>query len=118
MANRNRTAGLNYERKIINELKNLKFFLKAVSARAESKNMDDKGVDICYTEPFYIQCKNSKTNPRYDLLLEDMPQVPGIINAIIHQKTRKATTKFVAQGEYVVLKKQDFYRLLEAFLKT
>lgn len=112
MANRNRTAGLNYERKIIKDLKELKLFPAAVSSRAESKNMDDKGVDICNTPGFYIQCKNSKTNPRYDVLLEEMPQEPGIINAVIHQKTKKANTKFIAQGEYVVVKKADFYRLL------
>ena len=117
MANRNRTAGLNYERKIIKDVKELGLFPNAVSSRAESKNMDDKGVDLCNTPGVFIQCKNSKTNPKYDTLLEEMPQELGVINAVIHQKTKKATTKFIAQGEYVIVRKADFYRLLKAFVQ-
>ena len=55
MANRNRTAGNNFERLIVNELKELGFD-DVVTSRAESRNMDNRGVDIFGNNfPFYIQ---------------------------------------------------------------
>ena len=81
--------------------------------------MDNAGVDIFDTKqsdkelPFHIQCKNSKSIIDYnkllssDLLPEDKPTF------IFHKKTKKANTRFVTQGEYVILKKEDFYKLIE-----
>ena len=57
MALNARNKGHAYERKIVNELKEYLLFVNALSSRSESKNLDDKGVDIAYTDPFYIQCK-------------------------------------------------------------
>lgn len=108
---RNRTAGHNFERKIIKELKQLGF-KDAVSSRSESRNMDDKKVDICNTPGWYFQCKTSINNPQYDKILHEMPD-DGNTNVILHQKTKKANKKFMPQGDYVVMKKEDFYKLLQ-----
>ena len=113
MANRNRTAGNNFERKIVNELKELGFE-DVVTSRAESRNMDNKGVDIFgHNFPYYIQCKNSKTYQKLhelitsELLPTDKPTL------VFQRKTRKANTKFVTEGDYVSMKKEVFYEILK-----
>lgn len=111
MANRNRTAGHNYERQIIKELKELGF-PDCVSSRSESKNLDNKGVDVVSnTLPIYVQIKTTKTSLNYDKIfksfsLTDKPLV------IFHKKTIKKLKKFVTSDEYVILKKDLFYDLL------
>lgn len=116
-SSRNRVAGHNLERLIVKELKELGY--DAVTARAESRNMDNRGIDIfsppyCSNPlPVHIQCKNTVINPHYEdlltseLLPNDKPTV------VVHRKTKKANTRFVTQGEYVLMKKSDFYNLIK-----
>lgn len=109
----NRTAGNNYERQIVNELKELGF--DAVTARAESRNMDAKKVDVFGKNlPIHIQCKNSKDNFKVSAYFEENEDIfPGDKPVVIfHKKTKKANKKFIKEGEYVYMKKEDFYKLL------
>lgn len=108
---RNRTAGHNFERCIVNELKQLGF-PEAVTARSESRNRDDKGVDICNVKPYNIQCKSSLLTPNYHELITSMPQEEDVANIVIHRKTKKAKTKFITQDDYVLMRKSDFYKIL------
>lgn len=109
--NRNRTAGHNYELEVIKSLKHL--YPDAVSSRSESKNLDNKQVDICYTGTYHIQCKNMTTKPDYHVILNEMPK--DKVPIIFHKKTKKKEggTNFISQGEYVIMKAEDFIRLLE-----
>lgn len=109
MNNRNRSAGNNFERTIVNELKEFGYNVK--TSRAESRNMDALKVDIIGDFPFHIQCKNSKNKPDYHTLLNEMPKDKCPI--IFHRQTHKATSKFVTDGDYVILKKEDFYKLIK-----
>lgn len=116
-SNRNRVAGHNLERLIVKELKELGY--DAVTARAESRNMDNRGIDIfsppyCSNPlPVHIQCKNTVINPHYEdlLTLELLPNDKPTI--VIHRKTKKANSRFVTQGDYVLMKKSDFYSIIE-----
>jgi Holliday junction resolvase len=112
MANRNRTAGNNFERLIVNELKGQNFE-DVVTSRAESRNMDNKGVDIFGDSlPVHIQCKCSKSYPKnHDLLTSELlpTDKPTVV---FHRLVKKANTRFVTQGDYVTMKKEDFYKLL------
>jgi hypothetical protein len=112
MSNRNRVAGHNYERQIVNELKSIGFE-DVVTARAESRNMDDKGVDIFGSSlPFFVQCKNSQNYPKIHELLssELVPKEKPLI--VFHKKTKKHNTRFITQGEYIYLNKEVFYNLI------
>lgn len=112
---RSRVAGHSYERQIVKELKELGF-KNAVSSRSESKNLDDKGVDVANTPGYSVQCKNSKTNPNYVELLNDLNTIVslrGTVKVILHKKTKKAKANFIPVGEYALLTKQDFYNLLK-----
>jgi len=114
----NRNSGNAYERKIVNELKELGF--DAVTSRAESRNMDAKKVDVFSPEgsehplPVFIQTKNTKDNFKVaDYYSENESIFPkGKPLVIFHKKTKKSKTNFITQGEYVYLKKSDFYKLI------
>ncbi len=116
-SNRNRQAGHGLERLIVRELKELGY--DAVTSRAESRNMDNRGIDIfsppyCSNPlPVHIQCKNTVINPHYEDLLtsELLPNDKPTI--VIHRKTKKANSRFVTQGDYVIIKKEHFYNLIK-----
>lgn len=110
-----RARGNNYERKIVNELKEIGF-KDVVTSRAESRNMDARKVDVFGKSlPIHIQCKTTKDNFKVaDYYNENEEFFPGDKPlVIIHNKTKKVNTKFMSQGEFVYLKKSDFYKLIE-----
>lgn len=116
--NRNRTAGHNYERIIIKDLKILGY-TSVVTSRAESRNMDNAGVDIFDTKngekelPFHVQCKNTTQKVDYPKLLNSELLPKDKPTFIFHKKTKKVNTRFMPEGEYVIMKKEDFYKLIK-----
>lgn len=110
MNNRNRGNG--YERQIAKELREIGFE-DVFTSRAESRNMDNKGVDLFGDSlSFHIQCKNYTNYPKIAELLnsELLPQDKPL--AVFHKKTKKANVNFITEGEFVYIKKQDFYNLI------
>jgi hypothetical protein len=113
MANRNRTAGHNWERDVVKHLHEIGF-TDAVTSRMESKSMDDSGIDICNTPGFNIQCKSSTNTPNYHELLGSMPD--DGIRAVFHRKTVKSKGgRFIPKGEYVTVRFEDFLQLMHKF---
>ena len=116
MANRNRTAGHNYERSIVNELKELGF--DCVTARSESRNKDDMGIDIFGDEgaelPHDIQCKVSKsfTSKQIRDILSRGRELKPLV--VVHKHVAKSPKgRFVGKGEYVYMHKDLYYELLQ-----
>jgi hypothetical protein len=106
MASRNRTAGNNYERQIAKELRDMGF--KAVTSRSESRNLDAKGIDLVTDFPLAPQMKCSINQPNvHELLTTTEAEV------IFYKKVLKAKKKFTTKGEYIMMKKSDFYKLIE-----
>ncbi len=101
-----RNKGHAYERRIINELKEI--WPDAVSSRSESKRLDDAGVDICYTDPFYFQCKAVERGINLRDVLDHMPDKDQF-NVVLWKQNRKE--------ELAVMSKKDFYKILEAYMK-
>jgi len=113
MSNRNRTAGHNWEREVIKDLKKVGF-QDAVSSRYESKRADDAGVDIVGTGPFNIQCKNESKRPDYHKLITEMP---AGINMVLHKYTKKSDKgKFQCQGKYAIIDYETFLTFLDSYL--
>ena len=113
MSNRNRTAGHNWEREVIKDLKG-KGFKEAVSSRYESKRADDAGIDIVNTGPFNFQCKNETKRPDYHRLITEMPDG---MNIVCHKYTKKSDGgKFQCQGKYVVLDYDTFLMFVDSYL--
>lgn len=96
-----RKKGNTFELQIVNFLK--VYGYHAVSARSESKNLDDKGVDIVDNTRFYFQCKAvEKMKKSYHDILKDMPKEK--IPVVVHKRNNK--------GVVVAMKLEDFADLL------
>lgn len=112
MSNRNRNAGHAYERKIRKELVDIGFD-DVVTSRSESRNMDNRGVDLFGDSlPFHVQCKRSKQNLNsHDLIKrENAPTDKPII--IFHDKVIRRGSRFRSLGEFVTMEKSVFYEIL------
>jgi Holliday junction resolvase len=103
MANRNRTAGHNYERQIAQELRKLGF--EAVTSRYESRSLDDSGVDLASNFPLNPQMKVSINQPNvHELMTTTDAEI------LFFKKVLKVGYKFMGKGEYVMMRKEDFYK--------
>jgi len=98
---RNRTAGHNYERQICQELRYLGF--EARSSREVDPTLDHAGIDIKTSFPLTPQVKCTSTVPNIKEILDKA----GIL---FWKRTKKAGTRFMPSGEYIVMKKEDFYK--------
>ena len=116
--NYSRQKGHRYELKIIKELNTLYNTTSLVSSRSESKRTDDAGVDIVDKDnilSFYVQCKNTQATPNPTLIdkckLKDKPLV------IFWNKQVKKETNCISEGEFVMMKKDFFYEILNKIEK-
>ena len=105
--NRNRTAGNNYELKVLKKLKEI--FPQIVTSRNESRSMDASKVDFCFTGPYNFQVKLSINKPSYDIINE----MPEGVNVIIHGQVKKANKHFILKEEYAIIKLDDFINLIK-----
>lgn len=106
--------GNRYEREVVKYVFEL-FGLKAKTCRNESKELDDRKVDICGV-PYNIQCKyGTQRGIKYNELLSDIKrlnptrQYPTII---FHAKDRRKE-----ENEIVIMSYKDFKRIIHD-LKT
>lgn len=108
-----RKKGNAYELKIIKELNLLFNTDTLVSSRSESKRLDDAGIDIVDHEnilPFFVQCKNTQNIPSTDLIKNCKVKTKPL--AIFWNKQIKKEVNCISDGEYVILEKNEFYKLL------
>jgi len=68
-----RNKGIHYEQALVREFKTLFKTDKIYSSRAESKRMDDAGVDIVGEIPIHVQAKAMETTPPAHKILANMP---------------------------------------------
>lgn len=94
MAINPRAKGHSYELVIRDWFRDLGWS-KAVSSRSESKNKDDQGIDLCFTDPFSIQAKAVENLGSIHKVLAKMPQDDNY-NIVFHKKNRQGT--IVAMG--------------------
>ena len=104
-SNRNRTAGLDYERQIAKELRDMGY--TAITSRYESKRLDDAGVDLVTNFPLKPQMKVSINQPNVHVLLKETEA-----EIIFYKRVEKVGKKFMPRGEYIMLGKENFYKLL------
>ena len=79
----------------------------AVSSRSESKNKDDQGIDLCYTDPFYVQAKAVEKLGSLHEILTKMPKGTHY-NLVFHKRNRK--------GTIVAMTIEDFKEILEMLI--
>ena len=101
MANRNRTAGHNYERQIAQELRERGF--NAITSREGNRQLDSLGVDLVTNFVLRPQMKCMCNTPNIEEILS------GMAGILFWKKTRKSGSRFMPVDEYVIMSKQDFY---------
>jgi hypothetical protein len=102
-----RHKGNNYELQIRDWFRELGWD-KAVSSRSESKNKDDQGIDLCYTDPFHVQAKAvEKLGSIHDILAK-MPK--NNYNLVFHKRNRK--------GTIVAMTIEDFKEILQKLIQN
>lgn len=67
--------------------------------------MDDLGVDLCHTDPFYIQCKAVEAMGSSHDTLSRMPDVRGKFNLVFHKKNGKGTVVSMSEDDFVAILK-------------
>jgi len=102
-----RKKGIVYEQKLVREFKELLSTENIYSSRAESKRMDDLGVDIVGEIPIHVQAKAVETCPQLHEILKNMPK----------DKPRTIFWKRNNKTELVIMEKQEFYDLLLTITK-
>jgi len=114
MANRNRTAGHNWEREVAKMLRDL--FPDIATSRYSSREIDDSGVDFVRTGDFKFQAKSTMKAPSYHNLLTEMGSGFPVI---LHKLTGKGTGKkskgkiLIPKGNYAIMKMEHFVELLK-----
>lgn len=134
MPRNNRTAGHDYERQVVNELKDIGY-IHATSTRLESRSRDNKKIDVMNKNehingrlPYNFQCKCMTDVPHtstkaervlYKRILNEMEIEEGLMNVVLHKHTVKPPggKKFVTKGEYAFMHKRDLFLLLADLLK-
>lgn len=111
--NRNRTRGINYEQKIVRELKDLGFDVG--TTRNYSKAEDDNKVDIYSIDnqmPLKIQLKKTQNTPQYFKIRSESTADPKDF-CLIWNKQVKKNKNFCSEGECVIMDKELFYDLIK-----
>lgn len=113
-------VGNNYELKIVNELKEITGDSDIATSRSESKTLDNDKIDIFDPNnsiPFYVQCKATQSIPSVKKINEAVGRTDKTL-AIFWNAREKKEINCVSQGEYVILKKETLYELLEVWVKN
>ena len=117
LGKRNRGAGHKWERDCKNRFIEIGF-PHVVTSRSESRSTDARKIDLMNSRerlngvfPFAVQCKSYSSRLDYHKLMEEIDS--DEIKVILHRFTKKAKTKFMTQGEYAILKIDDFFNLIK-----
>lgn len=108
----NKRRGSTWERTIVSYLKDMGYE-ESVTCRAESKSRDDAKVDICNLPGWNIQAKTLHTPIHPEKILPTMPNEEENINVIFYKKTRKSGQRFLSEGEYAILRLEDFLNIMK-----
>lgn len=97
-----RKKGHDFERQVAIKFREAGFE-RCVTSRAQSRILDDKGVDLNFTSPFIVQCKAVEALAVHKAL-NDIPAADGHYRVLFSKKKR--------QGTVVVMEVEEFFRLI------
>jgi len=94
-----RAKGHSFERKVVNDLREVD-----VTAKRNLEYQEGKGFDIDTRLPYLIQCKNQK-RVNWIKAMSEIPEEEGFIPVVAGKVTRK--------GEFAFLKWSDFLNMVK-----
>ena len=111
-----RTKGHNFETKIAKELRDLGY-TGVVTARSESKSMDNNKIDLVDKNgimPFFLQLKSTQNTPSY-FSIEQACTDKTLPFCLLWSKQVKKEINICSVGEVVMIPKDFFYELLKKY---
>lgn len=117
-----KTKGSAYERQIVKELKELANTDEISTSRSSSKALDDKKIDINDESgilPCYFQLKKTQTTPSVKKINEDVGQTDKPLCILWNiQEKKEGNVNITSCGEYAIIPKEFFYKLLKNYIDT
>ena len=117
-----KNKGSAYERQIVNELKELTGTESIATSRSSSKKLDNMKIDIFDESnvlPCYFQLKKTQTTPSVKKINSEVGKLDKPLCILWNiQEKKEGNTNITSQGEYAIIPKQFFYKLLESYLNT
>lgn len=113
----NRSRGHNFETKIAKELRDLGF-TGVVTARSESKKVDNGKIDLIDTNnklPAQIQLKKTIATPQFFKIRSESIADPKYFT-LIWSKQEAKEKNICTVGEVVMISKEFFYELLKQYI--
>ena len=108
-----------YERQIVKELKEITGNENLCTARSESKKLDDMKIYIADPDkilPCYIQTKKTQTTPSIKKINADVGLTDRPLCILWNiQEKKEGNVNITSNGEYAIIPKKFFYKLLEAY---
>ena len=116
-----KNKGSAYERKIVNELKEITSNENISTSRASSKKLDDMKIDINDEDgilPCYFQLKKTQVTPSVQKINAEVGKIDKPLCILWDiQKKKEGNTNITSQGEYAIIPKEFFYALLKKYLE-
>jgi len=117
----NKAAGNRTELYFLKKLENIHkqklFTTRNISTLSDAKknDIDNENLNL----PIKYQIKQSINNPNYSQILTEMSNnYKEYINVIAHQKTAKKGDKFYKVDDYVIMKFEDYEKIIKAYLES
>lgn len=119
MSNRNREAGHNFERDLVQDFTLIPGYETVATSRSCNLFRDAQKVDLAFKDesirgrmPFNIQAKCLAKTPNISGLMSEMPK-DCVPNVIMYRATEKRGNKFFKVDDYAILRKSTFLDLLK-----
>jgi len=118
---RNRSAGHDWEREVVQLLKDRNLYPHAITTRVGSKHLDDEGIDIMNEDETRrgvmddsISAKNYARALNYAALLDRIQESGRPHPVIFHKQTKRALTgtRFLHRGSYAITDLENYLELM------
>jgi len=113
--------GSSYERQIAKELRELTGNENITTSRASNKKLDSMKIDIHDEDnilPCYIQTKKTQSTPQIKKINTEVGKIDKPLAIFWNiQEKRDGNINITSAGEYVIISKDFFYKILKQVMK-
>jgi hypothetical protein len=113
--------GSSYERQIAKELRELTGNENITTSRASNKKLDSMKIDIHDEDnilPCYIQTKKTQSTPQIKKINTEVGKIDKPLAIFWNiQEKKDGNINITSAGEYVIISKDFFYKILKQVMK-
>lgn len=117
-----KNKGSAYERQIVNELKEITCSDSIATSRSSSKKLDNMKIDIFDEDnklPCYFQLKKTQTTPSVKKINAEVGKLDKPLCILWNiQEKKEGNVNITSSGEYAIIPKEFFYKLLTTYINN